>query len=203
MMTNTIVLPALPFASDALAPYISANTLGFHHGKHHNAYVTKLNELIKGTPFENMDLDGIVRASAGGKGPAPVFNNAAQVWNHSFFWKSLRPQGGGKPKGTLLSLIEKSFGGFDAFREKLLNLSIGHFGSGWSWLVQEGDALSLVSTANAETPMTQGKNPLLTIDLWEHAYYLDYQNLRKNYVEAVLDHLINWDFAEERLGNKI
>jgi Fe-Mn family superoxide dismutase len=198
-MSAPFALPPLPYKPDALAPYVSANTLGFHHGKHHNAYVAKLNELVKGAPFESMDVPAIIVKTGAGRGPAPVFNNAAQAWNHEFYWKSLRPGGGGKPKGQVLSLIEKSFQSYDAFKEKLLAVSMGHFGSGWSWLVKTDGGVEIVSTGNADTPLAHGKKPLLTIDLWEHAYYLDYQNLRKSYLDAVLDHLLNWEFAEENL----
>ncbi len=198
--SSSIALPPLPYAADALAPYISAQTLAFHHGKHHNAYVSKLNELIKGTPYESLDLDSIIRQTAGGKGPTGVFNNAAQAWNHAFYWKSLRPKGGGKPGGRILARIEKSYLTFEAFKEKLMAVSLAHFGSGWSWVVESPAGVEIVSTANADSPFAQGRKPLLTIDLWEHAYYLDYQNLRKSYLDAVLDHLINWDFAEENLG---
>ena len=186
----TFTLPALPYGPDALAPHITANTLSFHHGKHHNAYVTNLNNLIVGTEFETSTLEEIIRKSSG-----PIFNNAAQVWNHTFYWHSMKPNGGGKPSGALLSAIEKSFGSFDAFKEAFKAAATTQFGSGWAWLVATDKGLEVTKTGNAETPLTQGKTPLMTIDVWEHAYYLDFQNRRPDYITTFLDHLVNWDFA--------
>jgi Fe-Mn family superoxide dismutase len=193
------VLPPLPYAEDALAPVISASTLSFHHGKHHKAYVDNLNKLIAGTEFETMPLEAIIAATAGKSDVAPIFNNAAQTWNHTFYWHSLKPRGGGEPQATLKQAIEGSFDSVDAFKKQLADAATSQFGSGWAWLVKEGDALKVVKTGNAENPMTQGLKPLLTIDVWEHAYYLDYQNKRADYVNAVIDKLLNWDFAAGNL----
>jgi Fe-Mn family superoxide dismutase len=188
-------LPALPYAMDALAPIISKETLEFHYGKHHQAYVTNLNNLIPGTEFESASLEEIVKKSSGG-----IFNNAAQVWNHTFYWKSLTPKGGGEPPAVLRQQMEASFGSVDACKKELAAATAAQFGSGWAWLVLDGNKLKVVKTANADTPLTTGLKPLLTIDVWEHAYYLDYQNRRAEYVNAVLDKLINWQFAEQNLG---
>jgi Fe-Mn family superoxide dismutase len=189
-----IVLPPLPYARDALAPIISAETIDFHYGKHHQAYVTNLNNLIKGTEFENASLEEIVRKSSG-----PVFNNAAQVWNHTFYWESLKPNGGGEPTGKLAEAIKASFGGFAQFVEAFTKTAVGTFGSGWGWLVQKPDGkLALVSTSNAATPLTTEDKPLLTCDVWEHAYYIDYRNARPSYVEAFWK-LVNWDAVAARL----
>jgi Fe-Mn family superoxide dismutase len=186
-------LPDLPYPKNALAPVISEETLEYHHGKHHNAYVTNLNKLIKGTEFENMSLEDIIKKSSGG-----VFNNAAQHWNHSFYWKCMSPKGG-EPKGKLLEAINKSFGSFAAFKEKFSAAAVGTFGSGWAWLVKNSDgSLAIESTSNAANPMTAGKKPLLTCDVWEHAYYIDYRNNRAGYVEAFWK-IVNWDFAASNL----
>jgi len=190
------VLPGLPYAEDALDPVISARTLQFHHGRHHRAYVDNLNRLVAGTAFSEQSLEQIVRATAGSADQAAVFNNAAQVWNHNFQWRSLRPGGGGRPGAVLSRAIESSFGSFDEFRKQFAQVAVSQFGSGWGWLVRDGDRLRVVKTANAETPLTQGLVPLLTIDVWEHAYYLDYQNRRADYVNAVIDRLLDWGFAE-------
>ena len=195
-----VVLPPLPWADTALAPVISANTIGFHYGKHHQGYVTNLNKLTGGTPFADQSLEQIVRATAGKVDQAAIFNNAAQVWNHTFYWQSLRPNGGGEPPAALKAKLEASFGSVDACREELSKAATSQFGSGWAWLVADGDALKVVKTGNAETPLTSGMKPLLTIDVWEHAYYLDYQNRRADYVAAVLDKLVNWEFALANLG---
>jgi Fe-Mn family superoxide dismutase len=190
-----IELPALPYARDALAPHISAETLDYHYGKHHQAYVTNLNNLIKGTENENLDLLSIVKKSQGG-----VFNNAAQIWNHTFYWNSLSPKGGGEPSGKLAEAIKKSFGGFAQFKEEFSKTAVTTFGSGWAWLVQRADgSLGLVSTSNAATPITGADRPLLTCDVWEHAYYIDYRNARPKYVEAFWN-LANWEFATEQLA---
>ena len=200
-MAAPFTLPPLPFAEDALAPVISANTLSFHYGKHHKAYVDNLNKLIAGTEYEGMSLEQIVQATAGKSDKAGIFNNAAQVWNHTFYWNCLRGNGGGTPSGELGQRIEASFNGFDNFKKELANAAVTQFGSGWAWLVAEGSALKIVKTPNAETPiMRSGQRPLLTIDVWEHAYYLDYQNRRPDHVNAVIDKLLNWNFAAENLG---
>jgi Fe-Mn family superoxide dismutase len=189
-----IELPALPYARDALAPHISAETLDYHYGKHHQAYVTNLNNLIKGTEFESMDLVDIVKKAQGG-----MFNNAAQVWNHTFYWNSLSPKGGGEPSGKLADAIKKAFGGFAQFKDDFSKLAAGTFGSGWAWLVQRADgSLGIVSTSNAATPITGADRPLLTCDVWEHAYYIDYRNARPKYVEAFWN-LVNWEFAASQM----
>ena len=195
-----VVLPPLPWADTALAPVISANTIGFHYGKHHQGYVTNLNKLTAGTPFADQPLEQIVRATAGKVDQAAIFNNAAQVWNHTFYWQSLRPNGGGEPPAALKAKMEASFGSVEACRQELTKAATTQFGSGWAWLVADGDALKVVKTGNAETPLTGAMRPLVTIDVWEHAYYLDYQNRRADYVAAVLDKLINWEFALANLG---
>jgi Fe-Mn family superoxide dismutase len=185
-------LPSLPYAVDALAPHMSKETFEFHYGKHHQAYVTNLNNLIKGTEFENLSLEDIVRKSSGG-----VFNNAAQVWNHTFFWNCMKPGGGGVPGGALAAAITQKWGSFDAFKEAFTKSAVGNFGSGWTWLVRKADgSVDIVNTSNAATPLTGGDKPLLTVDVWEHAYYVDYRNARPKFVEAFLAHLANWSFAE-------
>jgi Fe-Mn family superoxide dismutase len=189
-----IELPPLPYARDALAPHISAETLDYHYGKHHQTYVTNLNNLIKGTESENLDLEAIVKKAQGG-----MFNNAAQIWNHTFYWNSLSPKGGGEPAGKLADAIVKTFGGVAQFKEEFTKTAVGTFGSGWAWLVQRADGgLGLVSTSNAATPITGSDRPLLTCDVWEHAYYIDYRNARPKYVEAFWN-LVNWDFAASLL----
>ncbi|OQX11094.1 MAG: superoxide dismutase [Desulfobulbaceae bacterium A2] len=194
------VLPELPYADSALDPVISANTLGFHYGKHHKGYVDNLNKLVTGSEFADLPLDKIISQTAGQAERAAIFNNAAQIWNHSFYWKSLKPKGGGEPPAALKQKIEAAFGSVEACKKELAAAAVSQFGSGWAWLVLEGDKLKVVKTANAEVPFTSGKKPLLTIDVWEHAYYLDYQNRRADYVNAVLDKLINWEFALQNLG---
>ncbi len=191
-----IELPALPFEENALEPHISAETLSFHYSKHHNTYVTKLNALIKGTKLEHKSLEEIVKNSSAG-----IFNNAAQIWNHTFYWHSLSPNGGGEPTGTLLNAINTSFGSFDEFKAKFTDSAINNFGSSWTWLVKNADgSLAIVNTSNAATPLTdEGVTPLMTIDLWEHAYYIDYRNLRPDYLNAFWA-LVNWDFAQANLG---
>lgn len=195
-----IVLPALPYDQSALQPVISANTLGFHYGKHHKTYVDTLNKLIAGTEFADLPLEKIIKTAAGHTDHAAIFNNAAQVWNHTFYWRSLRPKGGGEPPAVLKRLIEASFGSVDACRKELANAAVGQFGSGWAWLVQDGEKLKITKTGNADNPLAHGEKALLAIDVWEHAYYLDYQNRRPDYVNALLDKLINWEFAMENLG---
>ena len=193
-------LPPLPFAEGALAPVISANTLGFHYGKHHKAYVDNLNNLVKGTEFESATLETIIKATAGKPDKAGMFNNAAQVWNHTFYWNCLKASGGGKPSGKIADMIDSDLGGYDKFKADFAQTCITQFGSGWGWLVAEGGKLKLVKTPNAETPLTKGQTALLTIDVWEHAYYLDYQNRRPDHVNAVIDKLLNWDFAAQNLA---
>jgi Fe-Mn family superoxide dismutase len=193
-------LMALPYAADALAPVISSNTIGFHHGKHHKTYVDNLNNLVKGTDLEGKSLEDVVMATAGKADKAPLFNNSAQIWNHDFYWKSLKPNGGGVPTGKIADKINESFGSFDEFKKQLSATTVGQFGSGWGWLVADAAGkLKVVKTGNAEVPMTQGLKPLLTIDVWEHAYYLDHQNRRADYVNAVIDKLLNWEFAAANL----
>ncbi|HRY15331.1 MAG: superoxide dismutase [Candidatus Competibacteraceae bacterium] len=193
-------LPPLPWPDNALSPHISANTIGFHYGKHHQGYVNNLNKLVAGTPMADQTLEAIIQATAGKTDQTAIFNNAAQVWNHTFYWNSLRPKGGGKPTGALMEHIEKDFGNFDAFKTEFAKAAASQFGSGWAWLVKDGDKLAIVKTGNADTPIAQGRKPLLTIDVWEHAYYLDYQNRRTDYIAAIMDHLMNWEFAEQNLA---
>lgn len=190
-----IELPALPYARDALAPHISPETVDYHYGKHHQTYVTNLNNLIKGTEFEHADIETIVRKSQGG-----MFNNAAQVWNHTFYWNCLKPGGGGEPGGRLGEAIDRSFGSFAQFKDEFTKLALATFGSGWAWLVQRADgSLALVSTSNAGTPLTGSDRALLTCDVWEHAYYIDYRNARAKYVEAFWN-LVNWDFVAAQMA---
>jgi Fe-Mn family superoxide dismutase len=193
-------LPPLPYADNALSPVISGHTIGFHYSRHHKGYVDNLNKLIAGTEFADLPLAAIVTATAGKADKSAIFNNAAQDWNHTFYWRSLKPNGGGEPPAVLMRKIEASFGKLDACKKELAAAATTQFGSGWAWLVLDGDQLKVVKTGNAEVPLTTGMKPLLTIDVWEHAYYLDYQNRRADYVNAVLDKLINWDFAAENLG---
>jgi len=200
-MADAVTLPPLPYPEDALSPVISANTLSFHHGKHHKAYVDNLNKLLPGSEFEGRSLEDIVRGSAGKPDKAPFFNNAGQVWNHNFYWQCLRPNGGGAPPSSLAPKIEQAFGGYDNFKKELATACVTQFGSGWGWLVSEGGTLKVVKTPNAEPPFIRGQTPLLTIDVWEHAYYLDYQNRRPDHVNAVIDKLINWDFVERNLAD--
>ncbi|SEL18541.1 superoxide dismutase [Nitrosovibrio tenuis] len=190
-------LPPLPYSDNALEPVISANTLGFHYGKHHKTYVDNLNKLIAGTELADVSLEGVIAATAGQADKVAIFNNAAQVWNHTFYWNSLSPKGGGEPPASLRQKIETSFGGVDACKKELANAATTQFGSGWAWLVKDGDSLKVIKTSNADLPIIKGLKPLLTIDVWEHAYYLDYQNRRADYVSAVLDKLINWGFAAD------
>ncbi|GAB0056808.1 Superoxide dismutase [Fe] [Candidatus Magnetaquicoccaceae bacterium FCR-1] len=189
-------LPPLPYAPNALEPHISAETLEFHYGKHHQTYVTNLNKLIDGTPDQEKSLEEIIKSSSGG-----LFNNAAQVWNHTFYWNCLTPGGGGAPTGALADAINAKFGSFETFKERFTNTAIGTFGSGWAWLVKNPDgSLDLMSTSNAATPMTEGKTALLTCDVWEHAYYIDFRNARPKYVEAFWN-LVNWDFVASRFAS--
>lgn len=198
----TFKLPDLPYAGDALEPHISAETLSFHHGKHHNAYVTKLNDALPGSGFEGKSLEDIILATAGDASKAGVFNNAAQIWNHTFFWHSMKPAGGGAPTGELAEKIDQAFGSLDNFKKEFANAAATQFGSGWAWLVEENGELKIVKTGNAETPITNGQKPLLTIDVWEHAYYLDFQNKRPDYISTFLKSLVNWDFAAQNLTSQ-
>jgi Fe-Mn family superoxide dismutase len=199
-MSHHIELPPLPYAQDALAPVISAETLSFHYGKHHKAYVDNLNKLVAGTELADTPLEKVIAATAGKPDKAGVFNNAAQIWNHTFFWNSLKPNGGGAPTGAVAKSIEAAFGSFDNFRKEFANAAMTQFGSGWAWLVADKGTLKVVKTPNAETPLTSGLTPLVTIDVWEHAYYLDYQNRRADFVAAVIDKLLNWEFANANLA---
>jgi len=192
---SPLVLPPLPYAENALEPIITAKTMSFHYGKHHKAYVDNLNKLIAGTEYAALSLEKIITSTAGKPEKAAIFNNAAQNWNHTFYWKSMSPKGGGEPPAALKRKIEASFGSVDACKKELAGAAVAQFGSGWAWLVLEGDKLKVVKTANADIPMTKGLKPVLVIDVWEHAYYLDYQNRRADYVNAMLDKLINWEFA--------
>lgn len=194
------VLPPLPYGEAALEPVISARTVGFHYGKHHLGYVNNLNKLVAGTDLAEMSLERIILATAGVAEKTAVFNNAAQVWNHTFYWAGMRPHGGGKPGGALVERIEADFGGFESLRKQLAAAALGQFGSGWAWLVLDAGKLKVVKTGNADNPLTQGMKPLLTLDVWEHAYYLDYQNRRGDYIDAVLAKLVNWDFVAENLA---
>ncbi len=193
-------LPDLPYAQNALEPYISANTMSFHHGKHHNAYVVNLNNLVKDGEMASLSLEDIIKKTAGDSSKAGIFNNAAQIWNHTFFWNSMKPQGGGKPTGKIAEKIEKDLDGYDAFKEAFKQAAATQFGSGWAWLVLDKGTLKVTKTGNAELPMTQGQTALLTLDVWEHAYYLDYQNRRPDFITTYLDSLVNWDFANANLA---
>lgn len=196
-----ITLPSLPYEATALEPYISANTLGFHHGKHHQTYVTNTNNLIKGTPLEEASLEEIITASANNPEKAGLFNNAAQVWNHTFYWSGMKQNGGGAPYGAIGAKITEDFGSYDAFAEAFKNAGLTQFGSGWAWLVLENGKLKITKTPNADTPMIHGQKAILTVDVWEHAYYLDYQNKRADYIDIFLKHLVNWDFANANLAS--
>ena len=199
-MSAPFSLPPLPYADTALEPLISAHTLSFHYGKHHKTYVDNLNKLVEGKDLAQMSLEQIIAASAGKPDMAGVFNNAAQIWNHTFYWNSLKPNGGGKPTGAIAAAIDKDLGGYDKFKADFAAAAVTQFGSGWAWLVSDAGTLKIVKTGNAEVPLTKGQKPLLTIDVWEHAYYLDYQNLRAKYVETLIDKLLNWDFANANLA---
>lgn len=201
-MRNTMAfeLPALPYAKDALEPHMSANTFDFHHGKHHNTYVVNLNGMIEGAGLAGKSLEEIIKGSAGDAAQAGVFNNAAQVWNHTFFWNSMSPNGGGAPSVDLAAKIGAAFGSLDGFKDAFKAAGATQFGSGWAWLVAEGGELKVTKTPNAETPLTTAATPLVCCDVWEHAYYLDYQNRRPDFLQVFLDNLINWDFAAENLA---
>jgi Fe-Mn family superoxide dismutase len=194
-------LPDLPYAKDALAPHISSETLEFHHGKHHAAYVKNLNGLVEGTELAPKSLEDVIRETAGKPEQQGIFNNAAQIWNHTFYWQSMRPNGGGQPTGQLAEMIDRDFGSVDAFKDAFAKAGATQFGSGWAWLVMKDGKLEVRKTLNAETPLTEaGITPLLTMDVWEHAYYLDFQNRRPDYISAFLEHLVNWEFAAENLA---
>ncbi len=195
-------LPPLPYAEAALAPVISANTLSFHYGKHHKAYVDNLNNLAKGTEYESAPLEKIIRDTAGKADKAGLFNNAAQVWNHTFYWNCLKAGAGGKPTGRVAQMIESDLGGYDTFKKDFAAACTTQFGSGWAWLVSEGGKLRIAKTPNAEVPFTKGATPLLTIDVWEHAYYIDYRNERPRSLKSVLDNIINWDFVARNLDGE-
>ena len=189
-------LPALPYAIDALAPHYSQETFEYHHGKHHLAYVNKLNELQKGTEFENLELEEVIKKAQGG-----IYNQAAQIWNHTFFWNCMKPQGGGAPTGALAAAINAKWGSLDAFKTAFVNSAVGNFGSGWTWLVKKADgSIDIVNTGAAGCPMTTGDKALLTVDVWEHAYYIDYRNARQKFVEVFFNHLANWEFAEKNFA---
>jgi len=188
-------LPPLPYAMDALAPHISQETLEYHYGKHHQTYVTNLNKLVEGTDDENASLEDIILKADGG-----LFNNSAQVWNHTFYWSSMAPGGGGAPSGEVADKINSAFGSYDDFRTKFAEAATTQFGSGWAWLVDDGSKLDIVKTANADLPLKHGQKALLTIDVWEHAYYIDFRNARPNYISTFLDHLVNWDFVAQNLS---
>lgn len=195
----SINFPDLPYAKNALEPHISSRTLEFHHGKHHKTYVDTANKMIAGTDLENMELEQIVKKVSGDASKAGIFNNAAQAWNHSFYWQCMKPNGGGTPNGDIAQKINADFGSYEKFCEEFKNAGVTQFGSGWAWLVLDGGKLKVTKTPNAETPITTGAKPLLVVDVWEHAYYLDYQNLRANYLTTFIEKLINWDFVNSRL----
>jgi Fe-Mn family superoxide dismutase len=193
-------LPPLPYPKNALEPHTSAQTLDFHHGKHHQAYVTNLNNLVKGSPMENQSLEEIITATAKDASKAGIFNNAAQVWNHTFFWNCMKPQGGGAPSGNIAQAIDRDLGGLAKFKDDFKAAAVAQFGSGWAWVVANGGKLSITRTPNAVNPLSEGQTALLTCDVWEHAYYLDFQNRRPDFVQAFLDHLVNWDFVAQNLA---
>jgi Fe-Mn family superoxide dismutase len=193
-------LPPLPYPKNALEPHTSAQTLDFHHGRHHQAYVTNLNNLVTGSPMENQSLEEIIAATAKDASKAGIFNNAAQVWNHTFFWNCMKPNGGGAPSGNIAQAIDRDLGGLAKFKDDFKAAAVGQFGSGWAWLVASGSKLSITRTPNAVNPLSEGQTALLTCDVWEHAYYLDFQNRRPDFVQAFLDHLVNWDFVAQNLA---
>ena len=193
-------LPALPYPKNGLVPYLSARTVDFHYGKHHLGYVNNTNNLVKGSPYGALSLEEIIKRSAGFPEERAIFNNAAQAWNHAFYWQGMKPNGGGSPTGELAAKLSQAFGSVQGFKEILLKEAGSLFGSGWAWLVKDGQSLKVVQTSNADTPLAHGQTPLLTVDVWEHAYYLDYQNRRKDYLDAFLAHLVNWDFVAENLA---
>jgi len=192
--------PPLPYDFNALEPHMSAKTFEFHYGKHHAAYVANLNKLVQDTELADKSLEEVIKASFGDSSKAGIFNNAAQVWNHTFFWNSMKPSGGGEPTGELAEKINSAFGSYDKFKEEFKNAAATQFGSGWAWLIQDGDTLKVTKTPNAENPLAHGQKALLTLDVWEHAYYLDYQNKRPDFIQTYLDQLVNWDFATQNLS---
>ncbi|MCE5336613.1 MAG: superoxide dismutase [Desulfobacteraceae bacterium] len=194
-----LIVPDLPYPKNALEPHISAHTLEFHHGKHHKAYVDNGNKLLAGTGLENQEAEAIIKQVAGDASRIGIFNNVAQAWNHSFLWKCMKPNGGGRPTGAVAQKIDADFGSYEKFAEELKNAGVTQFGSGWAWLVLKDGKLSVMKTANADTPIAHGAKPLLTVDVWEHAYYLDYQNRRPDYLQTFIDHLINWDHVNSLL----
>jgi Fe-Mn family superoxide dismutase len=194
-----ITLPELPYSKDALAPHISDRTLDFHHGKHHNTYVANANKLIDGTDLANESLENIIKKTAGDSAKTGIFNNAAQVWNHTFYWKSMKPNGGGSPSGPIAQKIKADFGSYKNFVEQFQNAGFTQFGSGWAWLILKDGKLEIMKTPNADTPVAHALKPILTVDVWEHAYYLDYQNRRADYLAAFVENLINWDFVNSCL----
>lgn len=198
----SFTLPKLPYDKIALEPYISRDTLNFHHEKHHQTYVTKLNDLIEGTDFAGLDLEDIITKTVNKDEFTGIFNNAAQVWNHTFYWHCMKPEGGGEPTDAIAESIDQAFGSYDEFRTAFKQAALTQFGSGWAWLVMDSEGLRIMKTANADTPIAHGIKPLLTCDVWEHAYYLDYQNRRPDYVDTFLDHLVNWDFVNQNYTSK-
>jgi Fe-Mn family superoxide dismutase len=200
MTAMAFELPPLPYPKNALEPHISEWTMDFHHGRHHQAYVTNLNNLVKDQPLERQSLEEIIAATYKDSSKTGVFNNAAQVWNHTFFWHSMKPQGGGAPSGEIAAAITRDCGGLDKFKEQFKAAAVGQFGSGWAWLVADRGQLKIVPTPNAVNPLAEGQSALLTCDVWEHAYYLDYQNRRPDFVQTFLDHLINWEFVAQNLA---
>jgi Fe-Mn family superoxide dismutase len=194
-----ITLPELPYPKDALEPFISARTLEFHHDKHHNAYVVNANKLLEGSELANEDLETIIKRTAGDSSKVGIFNNSAQVWNHTFYWNCMMKNGGGKPEGELAKKIEKDFGSFEKLIDELKNAGATQFGSGWAWLVLDNDKLAVTKTPNADNPLTKNQKPLLTVDVWEHAYYLDYQNRRPDYLSTFMEKLVNWEFVSNNL----
>jgi len=195
-----ISLPVLPYEKNTLAPYISQQTIEYHYGKHHNAYVTNTNKLIEGTDLSNQDLGNIIKKTSKDTSMSSIFNNAAQVWNHSFYWACMKPGGGGPPSGAIAERIASDFGSYEKFAEQFKNAGTTQFGSGWAWLILKDNHLEIMKTSNADTPLAHGLKPLLTVDVWEHAYYLDYQNRRPDYLASFLEHLINWDFVNSLIG---
>jgi Fe-Mn family superoxide dismutase len=198
--TMAITLPELPYSKDALDPHISEKTLDFHHGKHHNTYVVNINKLIEGTDLANDTLESIIKKTAGDSAKIGMFNNAAQVWNHSFYWQCMKPNGGGSPSGRVADKINADFGSYEKFAGEFKNAGFTQFGSGWAWLILKDGKLEIMKTPNADTPVAHGLKPLLVVDVWEHAYYLDYQNRRADYLSAFVENLINWDFVNSNLG---
>ena len=196
----SIPYPDLPYAKGALEPYISARTFEFHYGKHHKAYVDNANKMLEGSELAGKDVVAIIQAAAKDPAKKGLFNNVAQAWNHAFFWQCMKPGGGGRPAGKIAERITSDFGGYEKFAEAFKNAGATQFGSGWAWLVEKGGKLEIMQSANADTPVAQGIKPLLVVDVWEHAYYLDYQNRRPDFLQAFIDHLINWDFANANLG---